>query len=122
MKLKLLLALTAVALSGCQSTQETNLTPSADETTIAEARKALAQYENFSVSDDGVISLVETLPNRYVWRTSVIKKQGRQLSCDNLRYFVEKGMVVSIHFKGPKGRFDHYDENRCLAEDKYLEQ
>ncbi|WP_394146185.1 hypothetical protein [Vibrio atypicus] len=112
--------LCALLLSACQNTALETPTPTANKTIIEEAQKALAEYDEITVDDTGVISLVQTLPNRHAWKTSVIKKIGREVSCDNLRYFVNNGMVVSIHFQGPRGRYDQYDEQRCIDEDQYL--
>ncbi|MEH0760348.1 hypothetical protein H4F20_11650 [Vibrio sp. 16] len=109
----------SLALVGCQSTSDVP-TPTADKQTIEEARTALAGIDDLTVDESGVISLVQTLPPRHHWNATVIKKIGREVSCDNLRYFVDKGMVVNIHFKGPKGRYDHFDQQRCLEEDQYL--
>ncbi|AIW12821.1 hypothetical protein VITU102760_20400 [Vibrio tubiashii] len=122
MKLKPLLvsALAVLTLSACQTLSPEVPTPTASKETINEAQKALAEWKDFKVSDDGIISTEESLPSGYYWRTSTVKSWGRKVSCDNLRYFVEKGMVVSIHFKGPRGRYDAYDEQRCLEEDQYL--
>lgn len=122
MKLNTIVAaiFSSLILAGCQSTTSDVPTPTADQTTIEEARTALAQYEEFSVDDSGVIALVQTLPPRHHWKSTIIKKIGREVSCDSLRYFVDKGMVVNIHFKGPKGRYDHFDQQRCLEEDQYL--
>jgi len=122
MKLNTIVAglISSLALVGCQSTTSDTPTPTANQQTIEEARSALAQYEEFTVDDSGVISLVQTLPPRHHWKTTIIKKIGREVSCDNLRYFVNNGMVVSIHFQGPRGRYDQYDEQRCIDEDQYL--
>ncbi|WP_391088950.1 hypothetical protein [Vibrio sp. NH-UV-68] len=122
MKLKALLAsvVSALLLTACQSTSDKGLIPTANQETIEEARKVLSSNEEIKVDETGVISLVQELPNGMMWDRTVTKKVGRELSCDNLRYFVEKGMIVSIHFKGRRGRFDQFDENRCLEEDQYL--
>lgn len=122
MKLKALLisTISVLTLSACQTLSPEVPTPTASKETINEAQKALANWDGFKVSDDGVISTVESLPTGYYWRTSTIKSWGREVSCNNLRHFVEKGMVVSIHFKGPRGRYDVYDEQRCLDVDQYL--
>tara|TARA_Y100001956_G_scaffold80942_1_gene97173 strand:- start:503 stop:871 length:369 start_codon:yes stop_codon:yes gene_type:complete len=122
MKLNTIVAglVSSLALVGCQSTTSEAPTPTANQQTIEEARSALAEYEEFTVDDSGVISLVQTLPPKHHWKTTIIKKIGREVSCDSLRYFVDKGMVVNIHFKGPKGRYDNFDQQRCLQEDQYL--
>ncbi|MDC5850971.1 hypothetical protein OPW32_17385 [Vibrio europaeus] len=122
MKTKTILAgaLSALLLTACQSTSENTLTPTASKEIIEEARNALSAHDEITVDGEGFISLVQTLPNGMMWDRTVTKKVGREFSCDSLRYFVEKGMVVSVHFKGRRGRFEQYDENRCLEEDQYL--
>lgn len=122
MKLKALFVstLSVLTLSACQTLSPEVPTPTANKETINEAQKALAEWDGFKVSDEGIISVVAELPPRHYWLTSTVKTWGRSVSCDDLRYFVEKGMVTSIHFKGPRGRYDAYDEQRCLEEDQYL--
>ncbi|MFB9213739.1 hypothetical protein [Vibrio sinaloensis] len=122
MKLNTLVAaaFASVLLMGCQSTTTEVAKPSASKEIIEEAKAALQHHEAITVDDSGLISIVQTLPDRHYWKTSVVKKIGREVSCDDLRYFVDAGMVVSIHFQGSRGRYDQYDANRCLAEDQYL--
>ncbi|WP_375752833.1 hypothetical protein [Vibrio sp. HN007] len=116
MKFKFIVAgiFSTMLLTACQSTLTERLTPTADKETVEEARHALAAYEEFDIDDDGTITLVQTLPEGYHWLPHITKKIGLEVSCDNLRYFVDKGMVVAIHYKGARGRFDQYDSNRCI--------
>ena len=122
MKLKALLlsTLSVLTLSACQTLSPEVPTPTANKESINEAQKALAEFDDFKVSDEGIISVVYELPARHYWHTSQIKTWGRSVSCDDLRYFVRQGLITVIHFKGPRGRYDTYDEQRCLEEEQFL--
>ncbi len=109
-------ALSSVLLTACQTTSVEEIQTSASANTIEEAKKALAPHRDFSVTENGIIHFTQGLPVGSRWSTAHIVEISYRISCENLRWFVDNGMVVRMQFKGTGGRTEDYDKNRCETE------
>ncbi|GAA5645649.1 MULTISPECIES: hypothetical protein [Vibrio] len=117
MKKAILCATAGLILAGCQSTMGHVPAITADQAVITQAQQALEKYDDFiNVDDSGLITFTRTLPMDYVWAPVEIKKISRQVACDDLRFFVDRGMVVKMVFEGQRGRVDYFDQQRCIDE------
>jgi hypothetical protein len=109
--------LSALTLSACQTTKIEDLKTSADQKTIDKAKERLSEYEWLEVSDNGVISYTEALSGEGGrWKTSHVKELGYRLACEDLRWFVESGMIVRVYYRGSGGYLGDYDKERCETE------
>ncbi|WP_333004852.1 hypothetical protein [Vibrio coralliilyticus] len=109
--------LSTLALSACQTTKIEDLKPTADQKTIDKAKERLSEYEWLDVSDNGVISYTSDLGSTGGrWKTSRVKEKGYRLACEDLRWFVESGMIVRVYYRGSGGYLADYDKERCETE------
>ncbi|PAW08341.1 MULTISPECIES: hypothetical protein [Vibrio harveyi group] len=121
---KIALALSAsILIMGCQSIQNKlktsqPLKPNTAQHLIEEAKAELDQYEEFDVSDEGMITFTAQLPrfSRYTWDPVSITESSYQIACEDLRYFTERGFVIKTWFAGPRGRAEYYNMTRCEEE------
>ena len=122
-KLTLMLA-AATSVVGCQTVPNQTLVSTATQETIEHAQAELDgkrfyklnEYDQtIEVSDDGVIVFKSYLPRSggYVWVPVVIQDSSFKISCDDLREFIDAGMIVQAQFVGRGGRIESYNKHRC---------
>lgn len=110
-----MLAVTAaLALSGCQTLDASKLHTDASPQTIAEAKKDLSGIEDLKVLDNGVIYYTLKKPSDLQWDTVGVNAVSYRLACKNLKYFIDKGMLMRLHFQG--GATQDYNAERCQTE------
>ncbi len=114
---------TSILMVGCQSIQDKlktskPLQPNTTQHFIEEAKAELNQYEQFDVSDDGMITFTAQLPrfSTYTWKPVVIAESSYQIACEELRDFTKRGFVVKTWFAGRGGRAEYYNMARCEEE------
>lgn len=105
--------LMAMLLTACQTTSVEQLQPTASLDTINKAKEVVSSHEHFNVTDNGVIHFSQNVPVGSRWSTAHIVEAGYRVSCESLRWFVDRGMVVRVQFKGKGGRTEDYDQSRC---------
>ncbi|MDN3608841.1 hypothetical protein ACODM8_07545 [Vibrio ostreicida] len=108
--------LSALALSACQTTSLQELKPTASQETIETAKQNFADIENFSILDSGVIYYSDYLSGRYRWNRVHINELSYRYACEDLRWYVDRGMIVRLAFRGRDGATYDYDMNRCETE------
>ena len=118
MKLKSMFlgGLSATLLSGCLVVPIEELHPTADQKTIDTAVEHLSDYEGLTVTENGVIYYVATLPGNSRWATAHIMELSYRYSCEDLRWYVNRGMIVRMRFQGNSGTTQDYDLERCETE------
>ena len=118
MKLKsiFLTCLSATALSGCLSVPIEELQQTADQETIDQAIEHLSDIKGMTITENGVIYYVIALPGDSRWSTAHISELSYRYSCEDLRWFVDRGMIVRIRFQGNSGTTQDYDLERCETE------
>ena len=118
MKLKsiFLACLSATALSGCLSVPIEELQPTADQKTIDTAIEHLSDIKGVTITENGVIYNVASLPSNSRWSTVRILELSYRYSCQDLRWFVDRGMIVRMRFPGNSGTTQDYDLERCETE------
>ncbi|USD32792.1 MULTISPECIES: hypothetical protein [Vibrio] len=109
-------SLSALVLSACQTTNIEDLQPTASQETIDTAKEHLSDVKGLKVMDNGVIYYVRTLPGSSRWQTSHINEISYRVSCENLRWYIERGMIVRMHHRGSGGSTQDYDLTRCETE------
>ncbi|MBW3695303.1 hypothetical protein EK599_06335 [Vibrio sp. T187] len=108
--------LSPLLLSACQIVSIDDLQPTATQETIDIAIEHLSDIKGMTVTEKGVIYYVQTLPGESRWNTGQVMKSSYRVSCDNLRWFVENGMIVRMNFRGNSGTTQDYDLERCDSE------
>lgn len=108
--------LSATLLSGCLVVPIEELHPTADQKTIDTAVEHLSDYEGLTVTENGVIYYVATLPGNSRWATAHIMELSYRYSCEDLRWYVDRGMIVRMRFQGNSGTTQDYDLERCETE------
>ncbi|MGD8172420.1 hypothetical protein ACQEXU_12220 [Vibrio sp. TRT 21S02] len=116
MKISQLSILSLLFLAGCQTTNLSDIQTSASPDTIQIAKNNLMSYENFNVTDNGVIVYQMVAEIGYFWKPVVTKELSFRIACEELKWYVDKGMTVRINFKGRRGMINDYDQNRCQTE------
>ncbi|EGU41892.1 hypothetical protein JC606_03385 [Vibrio sp. IB15] len=111
-----LACLSATALSGCLSVPIEELQPTADQETIDTAIEHLSDIKGMTITENGVIYYVESLPGNSRWSTAHISELSYRYSCQDLRWFVDRGMIVRMRFQGNSGTTQDYDLERCETE------
>ncbi|MBN3575884.1 hypothetical protein [Vibrio neptunius] len=106
----------ALALSACQTTNIEDLQPTASQETIDTAKKHLSDIKNLKVTDHGVLYYSESLPGNSRWLTAHNIELSYRYACEELRWYVERGMIVRMHFRGNGGTTRDYDLARCETE------
>lgn len=109
---------TIMFLFACQTTQYRAAEPTASLEDAQRMRELLVkQIPEIEVSDAGLITLKVWVP-AYAdrWAHKSVRTQGYRLSCVDLKVLLERGFVSVIHFKGPGGSYQEYDNARCEAE------
>ncbi|HHF2916129.1 hypothetical protein [Vibrio diabolicus] len=104
-------------ITGCQLTASEPLQPTANQNIIESAQNELDGIEELEVSDEGVITFTQRLrtPGTY-WIPARIKELSYDISCVQLSYFIDRGMVVKSAFLGARGRVEYYDMERCMKD------
>ncbi|HHF2921022.1 hypothetical protein D8S93_22920 [Vibrio sp. VGrn 2] len=104
-------------ITGCQLTASEPLQPTANQNIIESAQNELDGIEELEVSDEGVITFTQRLrtPGTY-WIPARIKELSYDISCVQLSYFIDRGMVVRSAFLGARGRVEYYDMERCMKD------
>ncbi|GEM75444.1 hypothetical protein [Vibrio sagamiensis] len=113
-----------IFMSGCQSTSNENIVPTASKGVIEAAKENLDGKDffkinktsyTFEVTEDGVIKFYEYLPRSgfYVWDSVQIKNDSFTMACEYFRDYLNLGMVMQIQFVGRRGRVETYDNQRC---------
>ncbi|MDV5037353.1 hypothetical protein [Vibrio diabolicus] len=104
-------------ITGCQLTTSEPLQPTANQNIIESAKNELDGIEELEVSDEGVITFTQRLrtPGTY-WIPARIKELSYDISCVQLSYFIDRGMVVKSAFLGARGRVEYYDMERCMKD------
>ncbi|MGY0600063.1 hypothetical protein [Vibrio sp. JZG10] len=104
-------------ITGCQLTASEPLQPAANQNIIESAKNELDGIEELEVSDEGVITFTQRLrtPGTY-WIPARIKELSYDISCVQLSYFIDRGMVVKSAFLGARGRVEYYDMERCMKD------
>ncbi len=112
---RIALALSAsMLMAGCQLTSSEPIEPSTSEHLVEVAKQELSEFEMFKVSDNGLITYTARLPGPgYYWKPARIKEISYEISCIELSYFVDRGLVVKSEFLGKRGRVEYYDMERC---------
>jgi len=118
MKLKsiFLACLSATTLSGCLTVPVEELQPTADQETIDTAIEHLSDIKGMTITENGVIYYVESLPGSSRWLKVHILESSYRYSCQDLRWFVDRGMIVRMRFLGSGGTTQDYDLERCETE------
>ncbi|WP_286303148.1 hypothetical protein [Vibrio apostichopi] len=118
MKLKpiFLACLSATILSGCLTVPIEELQPTADQETIDTAIEYLSDIKGVTITENGVIYYVESLPGNSRWATAHILESSYRYSCEDLRWYVDRGMIVRMRFQGNSGTTQDYDLERCETE------
>tara|TARA_Y100000588_G_C13959886_1_gene798256 strand:+ start:203 stop:589 length:387 start_codon:yes stop_codon:yes gene_type:complete len=118
MKLKSMFlgGLSATLLSGCLVVPIEELHPTADQKTIDTAVEHLSDYKDITVTESGVIYYVARLPGSSRWLKSHIMELSYRYSCEDLRWYVDRGMIVRLQFLGASGTTQDYDLERCETE------
>lgn len=118
MKLKsiFLACLSTTALSGCLTVPIEELQPTADQETIDTAIEHLSDIKGMTITENGVIYYVASLPGSSRWSKVHILESSYRYSCQDLRWFVERGMIVRMKFLGSSGTTQDYDLERCETE------
>ncbi|MFM2604091.1 hypothetical protein [Vibrio diabolicus] len=104
-------------ITGCQLAASEPLQPTANQNIIESAKNELDGIEELEVSDEGVITFTQRLrtPGTY-WIPARIKELSYDISCVQLSYFIDRGMVVKSAFLGARGRVEYYDMERCMKD------
>ncbi|ARC91139.1 hypothetical protein TW78_08820 [Vibrio coralliilyticus] len=108
--------LSALALSACKTKSLEELQPTADQETINTAKEYLSDIKDLRVTDHGVIYYSASLPGNSRWATAHIIELSYRYSCEELRWYVERGMIVRMQFRGNSGTTRDYDLARCETE------
>ncbi|MCY9862808.1 hypothetical protein OTK49_09690 [Vibrio coralliirubri] len=108
--------LSATTLSGCLTVPVEELQPTADQETIDTAIEHLSEIEGMTITENGVIYYVASLPGNSRWATAHILESSYRYSCQDLRWFVDRGMIVRMRFQGNSGTTQDYDLERCETE------
>lgn len=118
MKLKsiFLACLSTTVLSGCLTVPIEELQPTADQETIDTAIEYLSDIKGMTITENGVIYYVESLPGNSRWATAHILESSYRYSCEALRWYVDRGMIVRMRFQGNSGTTQDYDLERCETE------
>ncbi|MCL9783446.1 hypothetical protein M9194_18630 [Vibrio sp. S4M6] len=117
LKIKWLLAVSAIALAGCQALNPASIKTTASTQTIETAKKELTGIKHLKILDNGVIYYNETVAGEdYRWNTASIMKFSYDAACVQLRQFVKEGMVVRMQFAGIGGTVLDYDEQTCQSQ------
>lgn len=118
MKLKYLAvaSLAVFALSACQTTSVESIHTTASQQTIDEAKKDFNGAEGFKVLDNGVIYYTKQLAGKYRWNPVHTKELSYRMSCEDFRWYLERGMVVRIALRGKGAVTFDYDLERCETE------
>ena len=109
-------SLSAFIIAGCQVTPIEDLYPTATQETIDTALEHLSDIEGMSVTENGVIYYVHNLPGDSRWSTVHIMELSYRNSCEHLRWFVDRGMIVRSTYRGNSGTTQDYDLARCETE------
>ncbi|MFI3276456.1 hypothetical protein [Vibrio sp.] len=118
MKLKSIFwaCLSATTLSGCLTVPIEELQPTADQETIDIAIEHLSDIKGMTITENGVIYYVESLSGSSRWLKVHILESSYRYSCQDLRWFVDRGMIVRMSFLGSGGTTQDYDLERCETE------
>ncbi|CAM3850014.1 hypothetical protein [Vibrio aquimaris] len=108
--------LTVFALSACQTTSVENIQTTASQTTIDEARKNFKGAEDFKVLDNGVIYYTKQLDGKHRWSPVHTKELSYRMSCEDFRWYLERGMTVRIALRGKGAVTYDYNLERCETE------
>ena len=118
MKLKniALIFSTTFALTACNTVKVDELQATANPQVISLAKEALSEWKNTRVTDNGVIYILKKLPGSHRWSTQHVVEASYRVSCQNLREFVDAGMIVRVSYRGTGGTTQDYDKARCETE------
>ncbi|AUI85890.1 hypothetical protein BS333_05575 [Vibrio azureus] len=116
--------ITALVLTACQSTSDSNIQPTASAEVIQKVKNEINGQNYFKlneynhkleVTDQGFINFYSYLPRNggYVWVPVVIQDTSFEVACDYFREYVDQGMVVQAQFVGRGGSIKVYDKQRC---------
>ncbi|GLQ71975.1 hypothetical protein [Vibrio penaeicida] len=119
MKLRTLTVISSLLLAACSVNNYQATKPSASEKDIEIAKESLAHIPNLTVTDEGYIEYIKSLPggSGYFWKTTTINKISKEWSCQHAYKFLERGFVTRMFFKGQGGREEYFDKARCDAEE-----
>ncbi|CAH0541665.1 hypothetical protein [Vibrio marisflavi] len=117
-KLAILALGAAIALSGCQTLNPQDIQTTASTQTIEFAKQHIKPTHNgrydVAVYDNGVIYIKFKKAPGTIWLTAETNEAGYRVACENLRPYVDKGMVVEVNFQGNGAR--QYNQHRCETE------
>ncbi|WP_114787393.1 hypothetical protein [Vibrio tetraodonis] len=108
--------LTVFALSACQTTSVENIQTTASQATIDEAKKNFKNAKNYKVLDNGVIYYTKYLSGNFRWDPVRSKEISYRISCEDLRWYLERGMVARTALRGKGAVTYDYDLERCKTE------
>ena len=108
--------LSTFILSACQTTPVENIHTTASQETIDEAKKNFKDAENFKVLDNGVIYYSRYISGNYRWGPARSKELTYRLACEDLRWYLERGMVLRAARRGKGAITLDYDLERCETE------
>lgn len=114
LKLTMLAATAALALSGCQTLDASKLHTNASPQTIAEAKKDLSGIDDLKVLDNGVIYYYIKKPSEANWDRVWVNAASYRIACKYLKVFVDRGMTVRMYYQGEAAH--DYNAERCQTE------
>lgn len=100
-------------LTGCQSTSETVLEPSASEAEVKYVQTLFKDNDLVSVDDFGRIVIRHTIATGYAWDTGRINILAKEVACRDFYPLLQRGFVLKMEFVGHMGRTMEYDTNLC---------
>ncbi|WP_339386534.1 hypothetical protein [Vibrio caribbeanicus] len=106
----------AFALTACNTVKIDELQPTANPQVISSAKEALSGCGDTRVTDNGVIYILKKLPGGHRWLTQHVVEGSYRISCQNMREFVDAGMIVRVSYRGKGGTTQDYDKARCETE------
>ncbi len=106
----------AFALTACNTVKIDELQSTASPQVISSAKEALSEWENTRVTDNGVIYILNKLSGGLRWSPQHAVEYSYRVSCQNLRSFVDAGMIVRVSYRGIGGTTQDYDKARCETE------
>ncbi len=105
-----------ILLPGCQTVSVEQIKTSASQATINQAKRAIEPLQHFSVLENGVIYYSRRLPPNSKWSMVKVAEISYRIPCQDLRRFIDQGMIVRMQYKGAGGRTSDYDKKRCEAD------
>ncbi|MEZ9525091.1 hypothetical protein [Enterovibrio norvegicus] len=118
MKKTMLVAMCTLSLVACKTTTtaDSPYKPTASLEDINNAKQTFEGYKRISVTDDGFIVFRQGLQPKEYWLTSAVRRIGYEISCEELRDYLERGFVANIRLDGQGGIYDFYNTERCDQE------